>query len=95
MIVIIVNAEVMSEFLEDFTKESQFVQAKSLEESGCKNYCILQNSKDKNKFTFIETFESEEAIEAHKKTAHFQQWRNNVYEMMACERTTMRYTIMK
>jgi (4S)-4-hydroxy-5-phosphonooxypentane-2,3-dione isomerase len=95
MIVIIVNIEVKPEFREDFINESQFVQLKSLEEPGCKGYDILNNNSDKNKFTFIETFESEDAINTHKSTTHFLQWRINVYKMMACERTAVRYTIMK
>jgi len=95
MIVIIVNIQVRPEFLEDFVKESQLLQAKSLEERGCKGYQILRNNMELNKFTFVESFESEAAITEHKATPHFQQWRNNVYEMMETERVGTKHHILE
>jgi autoinducer 2-degrading protein len=95
MIVIVVQINVKPECTESFVNESQFMQNKSQKEPGCVGYQILRRIDNPDRFTFIETFESEEAISAHKETAHFKQWRANVYEMMASDRIAGQYNILE
>lgn len=91
MKVIIVNIEVKPEFREDFIKETEFAQHKTLEEMGSIEYQICQDENDQNKFVLFECYASDEAIEEHKNTAHFKQWRTNVWPWMAKDRTSVKY----
>ncbi|MDR1495954.1 MAG: antibiotic biosynthesis monooxygenase [Clostridiales Family XIII bacterium] len=40
-------------------------------ESGCVSYELYQSTSDPDEVTFIETWESAEALDAHMKTEHF------------------------
>lgn len=91
MKIIIVNIVVKPEFREDFIKETQFAQHKSMEEPGCFQYQLCENVDDKNKFVLIEGYTDEAAIESHKATPHFQQWRTNVWDWMAENRISYMY----
>lgn len=91
MKVIIVHIEVKPEFREDFIKETEFAQHKTLDEPGAIEYQICQDENDQNKFVLFEGYTDEAAIEFHKTTPHFQQWRTNVWPWMAKDRTSVKY----
>ena len=44
----------------------------SLQEAGCHRYQLHQNNEDPTDFTFVEEWESAEALQAHMETDHFQ-----------------------
>ncbi len=82
MITIIVNVEVVPEHIQEFIEATKKSQEATLKEVGCKKYEILHsfigNNPYKNRFILIEEYVSEDAINAHKETLHFQEWRNTV-----------------
>jgi len=43
-------------------------------EKGCIMYELCQNTKSANSFTFIEKWESKDALDAHMETAHFKEY---------------------
>lgn len=88
-ITIMVRVEVKDGFVNEFIMET--FHARDLAESmepGCVRYDIIQDTTDKRRFTLLETYISEKAIEEHKETQHFINWRANVQEMMASPRTS-------
>jgi autoinducer 2-degrading protein len=68
----------------DFLKETQFAQYKALKEEGCKAYIIgkAYDAENLNQITLVEMYSDEQAIDFHKTTPHFLQWRQNVEEFM-------------
>lgn len=83
MITIIVNVDVNLNSVQDFIEASKRVQIGSLKEDGCLKYHIFQNMFDSTKFTFLEEFKDEEAINIHKTTKHFQEWVKSVENIAA------------
>lgn len=84
-----VRVEVKDGFVSDFIRET--FHARDIAESiepGCVRYDIIQDITDTHKFTLLESYTSETAIDDHKSTQHFINWRANVQEMMASPRTT-------
>lgn len=61
MKVIIVHIEVKPEFREDFIKETEFAQHKTLDEPGAIEYQICQDENDQNKFVLFEGYTDEAA----------------------------------
>lgn len=88
-ITIMVKVEVKGDFVNEFIRETFLARdlAESLE-PGCVRYDIIQETADPRKFTLLETYTSEKAIEDHKATEHFINWRANVQDMMASPRTS-------
>ena len=91
MITIIVQVDVKPENIQNFIDETKTSKEGSLKEPGCCGYTIFQSLSDPTKFTLSELYESEEAIESHKKTSHFLAWRENVQPMMANPRIGNKY----
>ncbi len=48
----------------------------SKEEKGCLNYNIYQYKSNPRKFMAVETWENEEALNGHKKSAHYAVYKN-------------------
>lgn len=95
MIRLIVDVDVRPEFVDAFIKET--IQARDitkLMEPGCIQYEINQNILEPTQFTLIETYLDNDAIELHKTTKHFLDWRENVQKMMAKPRSATRNKII-
>lgn len=88
MITIVVNAEVKFEHVQNFIDATKKSQVGTLQEDGCTRYEILQNPVETNKFILIETYKNEDAINIHKETEHFKEWRMVTYEWMLVPRTS-------
>lgn len=62
--------------LPDKVEEVRSILSKLIEptrnESGCISYELLQNNSDPTDFTFVEEWESDEALDAHMATPHLQ-----------------------
>ncbi len=58
----------------------------SVREPGNRRFDVLQNPEDAGHFILYEAYVSAEAAAAHKQTAHYAQWRDNVATMMAAPR---------
>ncbi|NLA47886.1 MAG: antibiotic biosynthesis monooxygenase [Bacteroidales bacterium] len=95
MIVTCVYVHVKPESVEDFIKATEENHTGSVEEAGNFRFDFSQHADDPTRFLIYEAYESEEDVEAHKKTAHYLRWRDKVGNMMAEPRKGIRYNILK
>ena len=68
---IVATVTVKPEFKEDVLKAIKTVVDATRKESGCIFYDVFENVNNPLKFTFIETWKSQSAIDSHKKSVHF------------------------
>lgn len=68
---IIAIHRVKPEYVKEYQQAAQIIITKSRQESGCVNYELNVDINNPNTFIFIETWATKQAIEYHKKTAHF------------------------
>ena len=77
MIAVVVHIEVDPERVEEFKAVALRNAAGSRAETGCRQFDVVQQLDDPARFVLYETYDSEEAIEAHYATPHFQTWRES------------------
>ncbi len=94
MIVTCVHVVVKEENIEDFSEAIIKNHKGTVKEPGNLRFDVLQNADDPSKFLIYEVFKSEEAVAAHKKTAHYLEWRETVENWMAQPRQGIRYTVI-
>jgi len=82
-----VKPEYISSFIEECTKNHQ----NSILEPGNRRFDILQSSDDPADFLLYEAYETAEDAAAHKKTAHYEAWREAVAPMMEEPRRGIQY----
>jgi autoinducer 2-degrading protein len=92
MIVTIVHVEVSPEKIEDFIRATTANHLESVKEPGNLRFDVLRNDADPSRFVLYEAYENEEKAAAHKKTAHYLQWRETVAPWMAKPREGIRHT---
>ena len=71
MITIIAKFSVRSDSVDEFTKLAVNVTRETKKERGNLSYKIYQSRNDKTKFTFIEEWLNDTAIEQHNISSHF------------------------
>ena len=91
MHIVLVHVHVKSEYLPAFQEATRENARNSVLEAGIARFDVLQSQDDPNRFILIEVYRSVEATQMHKDTAHYQQWRDRVSEMMAEPREGKRY----
>ena len=64
-------------------------------EAGNIRFDFIQQSDDRARFMIYEVFDSEESEANHKKTAHYQKWRDTVEGFMAEPRRGVKYNIIE
>ncbi|WAT02894.1 putative quinol monooxygenase [Rouxiella chamberiensis] len=69
---IVAPLTVKSEFLDDVTQALLTIVAASREELGCLQYDLHREIDSENSFVFYERWQSQEAVEQHEQSAHFQ-----------------------
>ncbi len=94
MIVTFVHIWVQEAFIKDFIAASLENHINSVKEPGNLRFDILQDAENPAKFTFYEAYESEEAVAAHKNTAHYLKWKETVADWMAKPRQGIRHNII-
>lgn len=94
MIVTTVHVWVKEDKVEPFIKASIANHQQSILEAGNMRFDILQHQDDPTRFTFYEAYETEEAAAAHKKTTHYQVWRETVADWMAQPRQGVRHHVL-
>jgi quinol monooxygenase YgiN len=92
MLIVHVFVSVKAEHLAAFTAASLDNARHSLEEPGVLRFDVLQDGADPARFVLHEVYLDEEALAAHKQTAHYARWRDTVADMMAEPRRSSRYT---
>lgn len=94
MIVTTVIVYVKPENINDFIEATRKNHEASVKELGNLRFDMLQCIDDPTKFLLYEAYESEEASAAHKKTAHYREWRDTVTDWMAKPREGIKYKVI-
>ena len=95
MIVTTVLVRVKPDRVADFIGASIPNHEGSIAEPGNRRFDILQSEEDPTSFLLYEAYESEQEAAAHKRTAHYLRWREEVEDMMAEPRKGVRYKAVK
>jgi autoinducer 2-degrading protein len=94
MIVTIVNVYVKPEFVQAFIEATRVNHEQSVLETGNLRFDILQDEADPSKFVLYEAYGSAEAVAAHKNTAHYSIWRDQVAPWMARPREGVKHKLL-
>ena len=92
MIIVMVQVRVKPEAVQAFQSATRDNAEHSVEERGIARFDVAQDAEDPTRFVLFEVYRSEEAILAHKSTAHYERWRDAVAGMMAEPRSSRRYS---
>jgi quinol monooxygenase YgiN len=91
MYIVHVHIHVKPECIEAF-KEATLENARnSLQEAGVVRFDVLQQADDPTRFVLVEVYRTPEDPAKHKKTAHYNRWREVAEPMMAEPRTRVVY----
>ena len=63
----------------------------SVQEQGIARFDFVESADDPKRFVLVEVYRTPEDANKHKETAHYQQWRDTVAEMMAEPRSGVKY----
>ena len=83
MHVTLVHVYVKSDRIESFTDACRRNHEGSITEPGNRRFDVLQDADDPTHFVLYEAYVSEVDARAHKETAHYLAWRDEVADMMA------------
>lgn len=88
MITTVCNVHVTDDGIEAFTAASLANAAGSRQEPGVTRFDLFQQADDPTRFILYEEYVDQDAVQAHKTTAHYLTWREAVGELMATPRVT-------
>ena len=94
MIVTLVYVQVKSEFVKVFIEATRENHENSVKENGNIRFDILQDANDPAKFVLYEAYTTEQAVAAHKETAHYLRWRDTVAPWMAEPREGVKHNLL-
>jgi len=94
MIVTLVYVQVKSEFVNVFIEATRENHENSVKENGNIRFDILQDANDPAKFVLYEAYTTEQAVAAHKETAHYLRWRDTVAPWMAKPREGVKHNLL-
>src|SRR4051812_3580090 len=92
MLIVHVHVRVTPESVEDFRRATVENARSSIQEPGIARFDVIQHQEDPTRFILIEVYRTPDAAAAHKKTAHYAQWRDAVASMMAEPRSSIKYS---
>jgi len=92
MLVVHVMVQVNQESIDAFQEATVANARQSVMEPGVARFELIQQQDDPTRFVLVEVYRTPEAPAQHKKTAHYQQWRDAVEDMMAVPRCSVKYT---
>jgi len=92
MLIVHVHVLVKNDFIESFKQASIENARNSLNEPGIARFDLVQSNDDPARFVLNEVYRTAEAAAAHKETAHYKKWRDEVEEMMAEPRFSQKFT---
>ncbi len=94
MIVTLVYVQVKSEHVKEFIEATRENHENSVRETGNIRFDILQDANDPAKFILYEAYSTEQAVIAHKETAHYLIWRDKVAPWMAKPREGVKHNLL-
>ncbi|MHC4239185.1 MAG: putative quinol monooxygenase [Planctomycetota bacterium] len=63
----------------------------SVQEPGIARFDVIQQRDDPTRFLLVEVYRAEDGPAQHKETVHYQKWRDDVADMMAEPRASVKY----
>ena len=94
MIVNIVHVQVKPGFEAEFISATLKNHKGSRTEPGNRRFDVLRSAEDPSRFVLYEVFDSPEAVEAHRKTPHYLEWRAAVEPWMAQPRVGKSHSVI-
>lgn len=94
MIVTIVHVLVKPEHVSAFVDATRENHLQSIKEEGNFRFDVLADEETPGKFILYEAYVSQEHIDAHRQTAHYQKWRETVAPWMAKPRESVRHNML-
>ena len=91
MVAVVVHLQVKSDSLDQFVAETKANARNSRKEPGVVQFDVIQQVDDPSRFVLFELYRDEQAIEAHRGTAHYAKWRDAVPAFLVTERTRQIY----
>ena len=95
MIVTCVYIHVKPETVDSFINATIRNHMRTVKEPGNIRFDFVQHADDPCRFMLYEVFDSAEAVDLHKTTEHYLEWRDTVAEFMADTRKGVRYNIIE
>lgn len=91
MQVSIVHVHIKPERVSDFIEAARRNHEGSVREPGNRRFDVLQSASDPTRFVLYEAYDTAEQAAAHKQTAHYLAWREQVADWMASPREAQAY----
>jgi (4S)-4-hydroxy-5-phosphonooxypentane-2,3-dione isomerase len=91
MQIVHVHVNVKPESVEAFKRATIENASNSVKEPGVARFDVIQQTDDPTKFVLVEIYKTADAPAAHKETAHYKRWRDDVMTMMAEPRQGIKY----
>lgn len=92
MHIVHVQVHVKPEMVEAFKKATLENARNSVQEAGIARFDVLQQVDDPTRFLLTEVYRSPQDPAKHKKTSHYNRWREAVAPMLAEDRTPTVFT---
>lgn len=92
MMIVHVQIQVKPDALEAFRQATIANASESVKEPGIAHFDFLQHADDPTRFLLVEIYRTPEAALDHKKTPHYETWRDTVAGMMAEPRSSVKYS---
>jgi (4S)-4-hydroxy-5-phosphonooxypentane-2,3-dione isomerase len=92
MVILLVQIHVKRDAVAAFEAATDDNAANSRLEPGVVRFDVLRQQDDPAKFAFVEVYRDQQAVAAHKTTAHYVKWRDAVANLMAEPRVGITYT---
>jgi len=94
MRVTLVHVHIQPEHVESFVAATLRNQEGSVREPGNVRFDVLQSEDDSTRFVLVEMFRDDQAVEAHRATAHYRAWRDQVAPWMTSPREGRHYRLL-
>ena len=91
MIIVHVHVQVKEECLAAFCEATLANARASVLEPGVARFDVIRREDDPARFTLVEVYRDAAAVAAHKETAHYATWRDQVAPMMAVPRYSEKF----
>jgi autoinducer 2-degrading protein len=92
MLIVHVFVHVKPEKIDLFKAASIQNARQSVKEPGVARFDVIQQKDDPTRFVLVEVYRTSDDPARHKETAHYQNWRDTVADMMAEPRSAVKYT---
>ena len=90
MLIVHVHVHVKADQVEAFRAASLTNAQASIREPGIARFDVIQQHDDPARFILVEVYRTADDPARHKETAHYEQWRDTVADMMAEPRLSIK-----